>query len=1050
MYPNYYQLPKTKRRKLSQSHNYSFNAIYQKQNDQRKKKVKRNSVSYLKKHQDNNIKIINQWLERAKCWISLNQQTQTKYLDKSHNLQRTNQKIQNKISKIELRLTQFHVQKTTIIKKRMLQSLYDVSQSLCQNLSASFIQAFDQDELINETPSIASNIAASLSTNITPSIATNITPSIPSNIAASLSTNITPSINLLQISHTINSFKYHTINCCVIIHKYHTINSYKYHTINSFKYCCKYHTINPQISHHQFLQILLLTNITPSIPSNIAASLSTNITPSIATNITPSIPSNIAASLSTNITPSIATNITPSIPSNIAASLSTNITPSIATNITPSIPSNIAASLSTNITPSIPSNIAASLSTNITPSIPSNITASLSTNITPSIPSNIAASLSTNITPSIPSNIKVSLPINTELLPYLVKQKLPHIDVKISQETILAISSALSSKVNNNNNNNNNVKIRKIICKNCNIPFKYTLAKNAYKCSSTIQILVICGLCHKDCKPDEYVYHCPNGFMQTGGHPHGYDVCVCCAHSNHFSTIDYETDCSQEDDDDYHYEQIVLKNDDNANKRCSNVSPYQCSNACLFSATTFWTSKVKELKKSESSEVLKKKYPHCGTCAGSFGNEVSSPLQCAYQIVQRCQDAVGYHHYGSFMANTNPSELCCFFCHLYIYLSKGNKSLNYQNLAVFKQCDVKCSNYYMNDTIDIQPNKYYDNLPESDKYYDLGDVYFVHTDVTQKTHIAFIYIESSKIWYWRDWKNIKSEKHFKQMRLYLNGIRRCNSPGWTEVNIQTLTHGERLSIIRIGNLHSGGFLIRDYFSIQEESDIVNGHKLCIMYKKVINQHFNALISRNNNPQTVEVLKYKSTVWILIIILYHAVSSPQLHKTNFGRDRYYVKLKQIIQNEQHVLSIIKYIDTLFYVFGKKYQKLCKQIGIDYNPFIAYQTQFYYKNPLHAMAKRLTGHRDTWKLGDRGFVAGTFMHSSIIKFTDRFNQRVTFKLNKPVRSLLIVMPRSFLATKVKHHIDPNPNESLTALARCQATNYSLEMEMNRRKRKNNPLY
>lgn len=216
------------------------------------------------------------------------------------------------------------------------------------------------------------------------------------------------------------------------------------------------------------------------------------------------------------------------------------------------------------------------------------------------------------------------------------------------------------------------------------------------------------------------------------------------------------------------------------------------------------------------------------------------------------------------------------------------------------------------------------------------------------------------------------------------------------------------SIVRLGGLNGGGRLVINYFSKKEEEIIINGHKACIKHDEAITKAFRLAtgiddskhknIERSKrNPKTVEKLKTKSTVWILIIILYHAVQSPQLHATGFGRDKYKDILKNEIKDKKDLKLIIAYVNCIFDTFGRRYKLLCKQLGINYNEFVAFQTQHYYPNDVTKLGLRLNGHRDTWKLGDRGFAAGTFMNASTIVFTDRYNQRIIFELDKPPRSL-----------------------------------------------------
>ena len=58
------------------------------------------------------------------------------------------------------------------------------------------------------------------------------------------------------------------------------------------------------------------------------------------------------------------------------------------------------------------------------------------------------------------------------------------------------------------------------------------------------------------------------------------------------------------------------------------------------------------------------------------------------------------------------------------------------------------------------------------------------------------------------------------------------------------------------------------------------------------------------------IEFKGTVWLLIIICYRDVLSPQLLETKFGKDDYHNTLKTIIDHEQE--SDILYIILIQYL------------------------------------------------------------------------------------------------------------------------------------------
>ena len=339
---------------------------------------------------------------------------------------------------------------------------------------------------------------------------------------------------------------------------------------------------------------------------------------------------------------------------------------------------------------------------------------------------------------------------------------------------------------------------------------------------------------------------------------------------------------------------------------------------------------------------------------------------------------------------------------------------------------------------------------------DNGKVYFIRCDVFKKRIIVFIYYELGKRWECKQWTNIQNRELLEELSKHFKGVPRCQQPGYSVVNRTVLSreYGEKgettASVVRVGNINSGAYLIENYFTEEEADAIVDGHRLIMnKYQRKINDAFKVFIEGDGNTDnvyTAETLPTKSTIWLKIIIRYHAVSSPQLHRTDFGRSEYVEKLKEIIDNEEDLNAIIKYVEVVLNSYGDKYRELCQELGIECTEFAAYQTQ-HYKVSKTGLSERLKGHRDTWKLGDRGFAAGTFINSSTIVFCDRFGQRIIYELEKPVRSLLIVQPQSFMATKAKHKlIGSMETESLSTLARMESTAYNLKIDTERRINRN----
>ena len=566
-----------------------------------------------------------------------------------------------------------------------------------------------------------------------------------------------------------------------------------------------------------------------------------------------------------------------------------------------------------------------------------------------------------------------------------------------------------------------------------------------------------------------------------------------------------------------------------------------------------WKSKINELRRSPSSAKLKQDYPLCGTCSFSFGSNVSSPLQCTYGKVPRCNESNGYHHFGSFMPNRSIAKQICFWCDSWYYFKKKyhlsfkdalqyknifDYIIDYQQSQAVPSTDQTPENYDHKDVeiarlkqqLAIQQRKiqqlqqntqqmlgFYDKLlanvlksyqdnkfihvprttvgvpffptkmtftlpkaapttpaapskaeptlsttaapskavPTTNK--DNGRVYFIRCDIFKKSIFAFIHYEFERKWECKEWTDIHNREHLEELSRHFKGIPRCQQPGYSTVNSTVLSkqYGSNgsttASVVRVGNINSGAYLIDNYFTEEEENAIVVGHRLIMdKYKDKINAAFKVFIDGDVISQdivTADQLKNKSTIWLQIIIRYHAVASPQLHLTDFGRSKYEDKLKEIIDNEQDLNAIIKYVEVILNSYGTKFEQLCSELDIEYSGFAAYQSQLYQVNKTD-LSERLKGHRDTWKLGDRGFAAGTFINSSTIVFCDRFGQRIIYKLHKPVRSLLIVQPQSFMATKAKHKLIGNmETESLSTLARMESTDYNLKIDTQRRINRSN---
>ena len=77
-------------------------------------------------------------------------------------------------------------------------------------------------------------------------------------------------------------------------------------------------------------------------------------------------------------------------------------------------------------------------------------------------------------------------------------------------------------------------------------------------------------------------------------------------------------------------------------------------------------------------------------------------------------------------------------------------------------------------------------------------------------------------------------------------------------------------------------------------------------------------------------------------------------------------------------------------------------------------------------------------------GTFMHSSRLTFCDRYNQHIVFSIDKPVRSLIVIRPNSYLAIKCKHFLNwKNEKPSLSILKLISSTNHGLDIDVLKRK-------
>eukprot|EP01083_Nonionella_stella_P248306 859845_1 len=220
---------------------------------------------------------------------------------------------------------------------------------------------------------------------------------------------------------------------------------------------------------------------------------------------------------------------------------------------------------------------------------------------------------------------------------------------------------------------------------------------------------------------------------------------------------------------------------------------------------------------------------------------------------------------------------------------------------------------------------------------------------------------------------------------------------------------------RLENINTGAILINDVCSDTFGETLLR--RLNTEFEKY--EEYNVILkehkpignpSRYQQPQTVEYdqKKNKRTLWFNFIIYDFSNKNKKIQITNHGL----IDNDCVYNTLMPVFNDVKVIEDAYLKNGG-------------NDVVSLQCQLYLPAKT-ANANRLNKHRDTVRLGERGFRVLTVINAQEICFVGR-NRHMFIRLLKPKNSLLIIPPRSMLAVQYEHFLPLSQLESLSIIGR-----------------------
>ena len=184
------------------------------------------------------------------------------------------------------------------------------------------------------------------------------------------------------------------------------------------------------------------------------------------------------------------------------------------------------------------------------------------------------------------------------------------------------------------------------------------------------------------------------------------------------------------------------------------------------------------------------------------------------------------------------------------------------------------------------------------------------------------------------------------------------------------------------------------------------------YQKQFNQgHSHDDVDHYKKVMNMELLGHKNTNWFDNIIAYHEKGDPEVIATDSGKN-----------SNPPIPGYAKIRD----LYNIRLKEMMASINMKPLKYVQFQAQHYFPAKT-ANAPRLGIHRDTPKIGNRGFSVITLINSSDLWFTTRNANGFVWKCKKEVRSLLVVPGNSLFAIRYKHVMPNSITVSLSILAR-----------------------